>query len=166
MKTTLILICTMFVMCVVGAPQNPSAKKASLSESELRTLATAAPTAKNAGQLYSVAMATTNNVGRQQELLKAAAACLIACGKDDVYKKHVKGKLRGAVEFENELKDDCKQCAGAGTKARSCYECSGRGQCSRCKGAGQTTHVGFDRNNTVVRQVKRDSNLRNERSSH
>ena len=149
MKTTLMIVCTISAMCVVGAVQKPNARKTSISESELRALATVAPTAKNAGQLYSVAMATTNDVGRQQELLKAAAACLIACGKNDVYKKHVKGKLQGVVRFENELKDNCKQCSGAGTKDRRCSECSGRGQCSRCKGAGQTTHVGFDRNNTV-----------------
>ena len=98
------------------AAQKPLAKKTSLSETELRTLAKAVPDVKNAGQLYSVALATSNDVARQQEYLKAAAAGLIACGKTDIYNKHVKGKLRNAAEFEDELKDDCKQCSGAGLK--------------------------------------------------
>lgn len=149
MKTKLTIVCVMSAMCAVGATQKSTAKKTSFSESELRTLANAAPDVKNGGTLYSVAMATTDNVERRQEYLKASAACLIACGKNDVYKKHVKGKLLNAVEFEDELKDDCQQCSGAGAKERRCYECSGNGQCSRCKGSGQTVHVGFDRQNTV-----------------
>ena len=149
MKTTLTIVCMMSAAFAVAAIQKLSAKKTSISESELRALANTAPDVKNGGTLYSVAMATTNNVELQQEYLKASAACLIACGKNDVYKKHVKGKLLNAAEFEDELKDDCQQCSGAGAKERRCYECSGNGQCSRCKGSGQTVHVGFDRQNTV-----------------
>lgn len=148
MKTMLTTVCIMSAMCAVGAVKKQPAKKTSLSESELRTMATAEPSVKNASALYSVAMVTANNVERKQAYLKAAAACLIACGKNDVYKKHVKGKLQGSKEFEDELKDDCKQCSGSGTKERRCYECSGSGRCSRCKGAGQTVRVGFDGNNT------------------
>ena len=131
----------MFVLtpsvCAATA-QKPPAKKTSLSETELRTLAKTVPDVKNAGQLYSVALATSNDVARQQEYLKAAAAGLIACGKTDIYRKHVKGKLQNAAEFEDEVKDDCKQCSGAGLKERRCSACRGKGQCSTCKGTGQT----------------------------
>ena len=132
-------------MCAVGAAQKQSGKKTSLSESELRTLAKASPDEKNAGKLYSVAMATSDNEDRQQEYLKASAACLIACGKKDIYKKYVKGKLLNAVEFESELEGDCNQCSGSGTKERRCSVCMGKGQCPTCNGSGQTVSVGFDR---------------------
>ena len=137
----------MFVLtpsvCAATA-QKPPAKKTSLSETELRTLAKTVPDVKNAGQLYSVALATSNDVARQQEYLKAAAAGLIACGKADIYNKHVKGKLQNAAEFEDELKDDCKQCSGVGAKERRCSACRGKGQCPTCKGTGQTmTTVSF-----------------------
>lgn len=142
----------MFVLtpsvCAATA-QKPPAKKTSLSETELRTLAKTVPDVKNAGQLYSVALATSNDVARQQEYLKAAAAGLIACGKTDIYKKHVKGKLQNAAEFEDELKDDCKQCSGSGKNGRSCYVCSGKGRCSSCKGSGRAVSMGFDRPNMV-----------------
>ena len=141
----------MFVLtpsvCAATA-QKPSVKKTSLSETELRTLAKTVPDVKNAGQLYSVALATSNDVARQQEYLKAAAAGLIACGKTDIYKKHVKGKLQNAAEFEDELKDDCKQCSGVGAKERRCAACRGKGQCSTCKGTGQamaTASFSFDK---------------------
>ena len=141
----------MFVLtpsvCAATA-QKPPAKKTSLSETELRTLAKTVPDVKNAGQLYSVALATSNDVARQQEYLKAAAAGLIACGKTDIYKKHVKGKLQNAAEFEDELKDDCKQCSGVGAKERRCAACRGKGQCSTCKGTGQamaTASFSFDK---------------------
>lgn len=148
-KTKLAIICVMSAMAAVGATQRSSAQKTSLSESELRTLANAAPDVKTGGKLYSVAMASANDVDRQQAYLKAAAACLIACGKNDVYKKHVKGKLLNAAEVEEELKNDCQQCSGLGTKARSCNECRGNGQCSKCKGSGKTVSVGFDGHNTM-----------------
>ena len=144
MRLTLIILCMMFTLCAVEAAQKPSAKKINLSESELRTLAKASPGVKNAGMLYSVAMATSNNVDRKQEYLKVAAACLIACDKRDVYMKHIKGKLSNAAEFEDELKDDCKKCSGSGTKARQCYVCNGKGRCSVCKGSGQKVLIGFD----------------------
>ena len=103
--------------------QKPPAKKTSLSETELRILAKAVPDVKNAGQLYSVALATSNDVARQQAYLKASAAGLIACGKPDIYKKHVKSKLQNVAEFEDGLKDDCEKCSGAGAKERRCYDC-------------------------------------------
>ena len=146
-KTTLAIICVMSVLCAVGAAQKPTAKKTSFSESELRALAKAVPDVKNAGQLYSVALATSNDVDRQQSYLKASAAGLIACGKTDIYKKHIKGKVQNVAEFEDGLKDDCEKCSGAGTKERRCYDCKGEGQCSVCKGSGETVRVGFDNNN-------------------
>ena len=130
-----------------GAAQKPTAKKTSFSESELRALAKAVPDVKNAGQLYSVALATSNDADRQQAYLKASAAGLIACGKPDIYKKHVKGRLQNVAEFEDGLKDDCEKCSGAGAKERRCYACSGKGKCSGCKGSGETVSVGFDNNN-------------------
>ena len=65
-KTTLAIICVMSVLCVAGAAKKSTATKTSFSESELRALAKAVPDVKNAGQLYSVAMATSNDVDRQQ----------------------------------------------------------------------------------------------------
>lgn len=148
-KTELAIICMISAMCAVGATQRSTAKKTSFSESELRILANATPDVKTGGNLYSVAMASANDDDRQQAYLKAAAACLIACGKNDVYKKHVKGKLLNAAEVEDEFKDDCQQCSGVGVKERRCYECSGNGRCSKCKGSGKTVSVGFDRHNTT-----------------
>lgn len=130
-----------------GAAQKPTAKKTSFSEAELQTLAKAVPDVKNAGQLYSVALATSNDVARQQAYLKASAAGLIACGKTDIYKKNIKGKLQNVAEFEDGLKDDCEKCSGAGTKERRCYDCKGEGKCPGCKGSGETVRVGFDNNN-------------------
>lgn len=127
-----------------GAAQKPTAKKTSFSESELRALAKAFPDVKNAGQLYSVALATSNDADRQQAYLKASAAGLIACGKTDIYKKHIKGKLQNVAEFEDGLKDDCEKCSGAGTKERRCYDCKGEGKCPGCKGSGETVRVGFN----------------------
>lgn len=147
MKTKLMIVCMMSVMCAVGAAQKQSVKKTSLSESELRTLAKAAPDEKSAGKLYSVAMATSDNEERKQGYLKASAAGLIACGKTDVYKKYVKGKLLNVAEFESELEDDCKQCSGSGTKERRCSVCMGKGKCSTCKGSGETVSIGFDGHN-------------------
>lgn len=146
-KTILAIICAMSALCVAGAAQKPTAKKTSFSESELRALAKAVPDVKNAGQLYSVALATSNDADRQQSYLKASAAGLIACGKTDIYKKHIKGKLQNVAEFEDWLKDDCEKCSGAGTKEQRCYDCKGEGQCSVCKGSGETVRVGFDNNN-------------------
>lgn len=147
-RTTLTIACLMTAMCAVGAVQKkvapkPAPVKTSLTESELRTLAEATPDENNAGLLYSVAIATSNNVERKQEYLKVAAACLIACDKKDVYTKYVKSKLLNATEFEAELKDDCKQCSGTGTKKNRCYACKGSGQCSVCKGSGQTKTVKY-----------------------
>ena len=147
----------MFVLtpsvCAVTA-QKPPAKKTSLSETELRTLAKTVPDVKNAGQLYSVALATSNDVARQQAYLKASAAGLIACGKPDIYKKHIKGRLQNVVEFEDGLKDDCEKCSGAGAKERRCYDCKGEGQCSGCKGSGETVRVGFD-NHTETKPCRK-----------
>lgn len=148
MRTTLTIVCMMSALCAVGAVQKKPApksapRKTSFTESELRTLAKATPDENNAGLLYSVAIATSNNVERKQEYLKVAAACLIACDKKDVYSKYVKGKLLDAAEFEGTLKDDCKQCSGTGTKKNRCYACKGSGQCSVCKGSGQTKTVKY-----------------------
>ena len=76
-------------------------------------------------------MAAANNSDRQK-YLKAAAACLVACGKNDVYEKRVKGKLINAAEFESVVKEDCKQCSGSGMKKQRCNDCNGNGRCSRC----------------------------------
>lgn len=147
-RTTLAIICAMSALCAVGAAQKPTAKKTSFSESELRALAKSAPDVKNAGQLYSVALATSNDADRQQAYLKASAAGLIACGKTDIYKKHIKGKLQNVAEFEDGLKDDCKQCSGNGTKDQRCLTCRGNGKCPSCKGTGQimtTVSLSFDK---------------------
>lgn len=144
MKAKLTIICVMSAICAVSAAQKPTAKKTSFSESELRALAKAVPDVKNAGQLYSVALATSNDADRQQAYLKASAAGLIACGKTDIYKKHIKGKLQNVAEFEDGLKDDCEKCSGAGTKERRCYDCKGEGKCPGCKGSGETVRVGFN----------------------
>ena len=143
MRTTLMVVSVMAALCAVGAVQKPQVKKTALSESELRTFAKTDPDIKNAGTLYLVAMASSNNVERKQAYLKAAAACLIACGKQDIYKKRVKGELQDAAEFESELKDDCKRCSGAGKKKLRCYACSGKGKCPVCKGAGQVVAVKY-----------------------
>lgn len=148
MKAKLTIICVMSAICAVSAAQKPTAKKTSFSESELRALAKAVPDVKNAGQLYSVALATSNDVARQQAYLKASAAGLIACGKPDIYKRHVKGRLQNVAEFEAGLKDDCKQCSGNGTKDQRCLTCRGNGKCPSCKGTGQimtTVSLSFDK---------------------
>ena len=148
MKTILTMVCMLAALCVAGAVQKQSAKKTSFSESELRALAKSAPDVKNAGQLYSVALATSNDVARQQAYLKASAAGLIACGKTDIYKKHIKGKLQNVTEFEDGLKDDCKQCSGNGTKDQRCLTCRANGKCPSCKGTGQimtTVSLSFDK---------------------
>ena len=154
MKTILAMACVLAALCVAGAVQKQSAKKTSFSESELRALAKSAPDVKNAGQLYSVALATSNDVDRQQSYLKASAAGLIACGKPDIYKKHIKGRLHNVAEFEDGLKDDCEKCSGAGAKERRCYDCKGEGQCSGCKGSGETVRVGFD-NHTETKPCRK-----------
>jgi len=145
MKTTLSILCVIYVISAGGADKIPSEKKTSLTDIELRTLATSVPDTKTASMLHSVAMATSNNIDLRQEYLKAAAACLIACDKKDVYVKHIKSKLLNVEEFESGLKDDCKQCSGEGTKDRRCSVCNGKGKCTSCKGSGQTASYGFDR---------------------
>jgi len=116
MKTTLSILCLIYVISAGGADKKPSEKKTRLTEAELRTIAISVPDTKTASMLHSVAMATLNNVDLRQEYLKAAAACLIACDKKDIYVKHIKGKLLDAEEFESELKDECKQCSGGAQK--------------------------------------------------
>jgi len=145
MKTTLSILCLIYVISAGGADKKPSEKKTRLTEAELRTIAISVPDTKTASMLHSVAMATLNNVDLRQEYLKAAAACLIACDKKDIYVKHIKGKLLDAEEFESELKDECKQCSGGGTKDRRCTVCNGKGKCTSCKGSGRTASYGFDR---------------------
>ena len=144
MKPLVVIVCAMFVAFAFGAEKKAAPKKTSITESELRAIAKAMPNAKDAGTLYRVGMATSN-VERKQEFFKASAACLLACGKDDTYRKHIRSKLTDAKAFEESLKDKCKQCGGAGRKDRKCYVCSGNGRCSTCKGSGQTVSVGFDR---------------------
>lgn len=147
MKTTILIIaCMMAASCAFGAEKTPTPKKTSLTESELRTMAKAAPTVTDADALYCVGMAT-NSVERQQEYYRASAACLLACGKRDLYDKHLKGKLVNVAAFEDSLKDKCGPCAGTGRKDRRCYVCSGKGKCSSCKGSGRTVSMGFDRPN-------------------
>lgn len=146
MRKVLTIACMMFVACVFGAEKKPAPKKTSLTEAELRTMAKAKPNAKDAGTLYQVGMAT-NNVERKQEFFTASAACLLACGKYETYKKYVKGKLANAEAFEDSLKDKCKQCGGTGKKDLRCYVCSGKGRCASCKGSGRTVSMGFDRPN-------------------
>lgn len=140
-------LCIVDVLGAGGAVSKPSAKRTSLSEAELRTLATSVPDVKNAGALYSVAMATSNNVEVKQEYLKAAAACLVASGREAVYRKRVKSRLSNAEEVEGALKGDCSRCAGTGAKERRCSVCQGRGTCPTCKGSGQVVSVGFDGQN-------------------
>lgn len=140
-------LCIVDVLGAGGAVSKPSTKRTSLSEAELRTLATSVPDVKNAGALYSVAMATSNNVEVKQEYLKAAAACLVASGREDVYRKRVKSRLSNAEEVEGELKGDCSRCAGTGAKERRCSVCQGKGTCPTCKGSGQVVSVGFDGQN-------------------
>ena len=137
MKMTLTFVCTMSAIFAIGAAQKPSAKKTSFSESELRTLAQAVPDVKTAGQLFTVAMAASNNVEQQQAYLKVAAACLVACDRTDIYRKYVKGKLQNVEEIEDELEDECTQCSGSGTRKHRCSICRGNGQCPTCKGTGQ-----------------------------
>ena len=146
MKTTLTIICTMVAVFAFGAEKKPAPKKTSITESELRAIAKAKPNAKAAGTLYQVGMAT-NNVERKQEFFKASAACLLACGKIDTYRKYIKGKLANVEAFEDSLKDKCKQCGGAGKRDRRCHVCSGKGRCSSCRGSGETVSMGFDRPN-------------------
>ena len=61
MKTILISLCMMLSLCATAADKKPSPKRMSLSESELRDMAKAEPSVKNAGALHSVAMATSSN---------------------------------------------------------------------------------------------------------
>lgn len=145
MKTILTILCVLSAMCAVGAVKKPSAKKTSFTEAELRTLATSVPSVKNASMLHSVAMSTSNNVERKQAYLKAAASCLIACDKNNIYEKHIKGKLLDVEKFESELRDDCERCYGTGAKRRSCYFCKGTGRCMPCKGSGEVAKLAFDR---------------------
>lgn len=140
-------LCIVYALGAGGAVSKPSTKRTSLSEAELRTLATSVPDVKNAGALYSVAMATSNNVEVKQEYLKAAAACLVASGREDVYRKRVKSRLSNAEEVEGELNGDCSRCAGTGAKERRCSVCQGKGTCPTCKGSGQVVSVGFDGQN-------------------
>lgn len=142
----LMILYTMFAVCAFGAEKKPEPKKTSITESELRAMAKAMPNAKDAGTLYQVGMAT-NNVERKQEFFKASAACLLACGKDDTYQKHIRSKLTDAKAFEDSLKDKCKQCGGTGKKDLRCYVCSGKGRCVSCKGSGRAVSMGFDRPN-------------------
>lgn len=144
--TILTVICATLAAFAFGAEKKQAPKKTSITESELRAIAKAKPNAKDAGMLYQVGMAT-NNVERKQEFFKASAACLLACGKDDTYKKHIRSKLTDAKAFEESLKDKCKQCGGAGRKDRKCYVCSGKRGCPSCRGSGQTVSMGFDRPN-------------------
>jgi len=116
MKTTLSILCLIYVISAGGADKKPSEKKTRLTEAELRTIAISVPDTKTASMLHSVAMATLNNVDLRQEYLKAAAACLVACDKKDIYTKRIKNKLLNAEEFESELKDECKQCSGGAQK--------------------------------------------------
>lgn len=146
MKTTLTILCAMFAAFAFGAEKKPEPKKTSITESELRTMAKVKPNSKDAGTLYQVGMAT-NNVERKQEFFKASAACLLACGKYETYKKYVKGKLANAKAFEESLKEKCKQCGGAGKKDLRCYVCSGKGKCPTCRGSGRLVSVGFNRPN-------------------
>ena len=85
----------MFAVFAFGAETKQAPKKTSITESELRAMAKAKPNAKDAGTLYQVGLAT-NSVERQQEFFKASAACLLACGKDDTYQKHIRSKLTDA----------------------------------------------------------------------
>lgn len=146
MKPLVAIVCMIFAACAFGAEMKPASKKTGMTESELRTMAKAKPNAKDAGTLYQVGMAT-NNVERQQEFFKASAACLLACGKDDTYQKHIRSKLTDAKAFEDSLKDKCKQCGGTGKKDLRCYVCSGKGRCVSCKGSGRAVLMGFDRPN-------------------
>ena len=145
MKTILTILCILSAMCAAGADKKASTKKISLSEAELRTLATSVPDVKSASMLHSVAMATSNNVERKQEYLEAAAACLIACDKNDIYKKHIKGKLQNAAEFEDKLKTDCKQCSATGIRELRCYDCIGNRRCASCKGSGRRVTFAYNR---------------------
>ncbi|MBQ3343068.1 MAG: hypothetical protein IJG84_14300 [Kiritimatiellae bacterium] len=111
--------------------QGLSHENSCFSASELQALAESIPDVRSGGKLYSAAMATTNNIERQK-YLKAAAACLVACGKNDVYEKRVKGKLINAAGFEAMVKEDCNQCSGSGMKKQRCNDCNGNGRCSRC----------------------------------
>ena len=104
MKQLVAIVCMMFAVFAFGAEKKPESKKTSITESELRTMAKAKPNAKDASTLYQVGM-ETNNVERKQEFFKASAACLLACGKYETYKKYVKGKLANAKAFEDSLKD-------------------------------------------------------------
>ena len=147
MKTMLIMLCMTLSMCATAADKKPSPKRTSLSESELRAIATEEPSVKNAAVLYSVAMATSNNVERKQTYLTASAACLFACEKTDIYKKRIKKELTKAAEVENKLKEKCKKCFGNGKIGHQCYVCNGKGLCSSCKGSGRTVTMGFNRPN-------------------
>ena len=146
MKQLVAIVCMMFAVFAFGAEKKPEPKKTSITESELRTMAKAKPNAKDAGTLYQVGMAT-NNVERKQEFFKASAACLLACGKYETYKKYVKGKLANAKAFEDSLKDKCMKCGGAGKKDLRCYVCSGKGKCPTCRGSGRLVSMGFNRPN-------------------
>ena len=131
-------------MCGIGAGSKATVKKTCFTESELRTLSGAAVDINVARQLYAVAKAANSDAGRQQEYYKAAAACLIACGKIDIYRKHVKGKLKNSEGFESNLMATCRQCSGEGAKKRLCHSCNGKGRCSKCGGSGCVKVVKFN----------------------
>ena len=102
MRTALVIIYFVPALCAVGAKNNVASRKTSLSESELRAIGVAAPDTKIASTLYHVAMATSNNVEREEAYLKSAAACLFACDKRDVWREHIKDKISpvGMVFFQ------------------------------------------------------------------
>lgn len=144
MKSTILAVfCGILAVCAFGAGKKAAQPRTSITESELRAMSKAKPNATDAGTLYQVGMAT-NNVERKQEFFKASAACLLACGKYDTYKKYIKGRLSNAKAFEDSLKDKCKKCGGAGRKDRKCYVCSGRRMCPSCKGSGRTVLQGLN----------------------
>ncbi len=143
-----------FAMCIstslstFGTDAKPPQNKSSFTESELRMLSTTMPTVKTAGQLYSVAKATTTNATLRQKYLKCAAACLFACGRKDLYIKYIQNELDHPRNVEDELKEPCKRCSGQsrGREYRQCSTCNGKSICSTCKGTGQTVHVSFSGN--------------------
>ena len=113
----------MFAAFAFGAEKKAAPKKTGITESELRAIAKAKPNAKDAGTLYQVGMAT-KNVERKQEFFKASAACLLACGKIDTYRKYIRSKLTDAKAFEDSLKDKCKQCGGVTTRSVAGWACN------------------------------------------
>ncbi len=76
MKTTLSILCLIYVISAGGADKKPSEKKTRITEAELRTLVTSVPDTKTASMLHSVAMATSN-VDLRQEYLKLLQHALL-----------------------------------------------------------------------------------------